>query len=368
MAHFPDDMLEKIDTMSAKFREYLIPNEIFESSDRYKVAIVFERINRAGTELNVFELLSAWSWSEDFDLVERFKELQTKIEDHGYDDLVDDKDLQLRICAGIILGETTPDKIMDLKGDEIRTRFIEIENGITGAIDYLIKQLGVSHFKLLPFPGLLVPLSCFFATKNNEGRNYTAKQNDYLRKWFWRSVFSRRFSSDVNEKQAHDISEMVKLRENPLYEFRLPKAEIKFSFSNSNFAAGNANSKSLIALLNTANPSSFWSGAKVDLNKVLKKGSKHEYHHIFPQAFLKKNGFEKRKINLLANICFLTRADNNAIKDKSPAQYLSKCNDRDKTRYLTEAFCPLDIESLDYEDFLAKRSELLERKAFELMN
>ena len=36
------------------------------------MAIVFERINRAGTELDVFELLSAWSWSDDFDLVEKF--------------------------------------------------------------------------------------------------------------------------------------------------------------------------------------------------------------------------------------------------------------------------------------------------------
>lgn len=367
MADLPDDLLEKIDQMSSKFREYLIPNEIFESSDRDKVAIVFERINRAGTELNVFELLSAWSWSEDFDLVERFKELQTKIEDHGYDDLVDDKDLQLRICAGIILGETTPDKIMDLKGDEIRNRFSEIENGITGAIDYLRTQLGISHFKLLPFPGLLVPLSCFFATKNSEGKNFTAKQNEALSKWFWRSIFSRRFSSDVNEKQAHDIVEMVRLKDDPEYVFKLPKAEVKFSFNNSNFAAGNANSKTLIALLNTAKPSSFWSGAKVDTDKVLKKGSKHEYHHIFPQAFLKRNLFDKRKINLLANICFLTRADNNAIKDKSPDEYLRKCAPADKIRYLTEAFCPINIQELSYEEFLEKRSELLENKAHELM-
>ncbi|KQN64706.1 DUF262 domain-containing protein [Erwinia sp. Leaf53] len=367
MAVLPDELLDRIDTMSAKFREYMIPNEIFESSDRNKVAIVFERINRAGTELNVFELLSAWSWSEDFDLVERFGELQTKIEDHGYDDLVDDKDLQLRICAGIILGETTPDKIMDLKGDEIRNRFCEIENGLTGAIDYLTKQLGISHFKLLPFPGLLVPLSCFFATNKSEGLNYTAKQNDIIKTWFWRSLFSRRFSSDVNEKQAHDIIEMNKLKLDENYAFKLPKAELKFSFSNSNFAAGNANSKSLIAMLNTAQPHSFWSGAKVDVSKALKKGSKHEYHHIFPQAFLKRMGVEKRNINILANICFLTRADNNSIKDKEPSEYLKKCPDLQKKVYLELAFCPQNIESLSYEEFIVERSKILEEKAMKLM-
>jgi hypothetical protein len=71
----------------------------------------------------VFELLSARSWSEEFDLVEKFGDLQDKISNHGYDDLVEDKDLQLRVCAGVITGETSPSKILYLKGVDIRSRF-----------------------------------------------------------------------------------------------------------------------------------------------------------------------------------------------------------------------------------------------------
>jgi hypothetical protein len=368
LANFPDEILDRIDNMAAKFREYLIPNEIFESGDRNAVAIVFERINRSGTELNVFELLSAWSWSEDFDLVEKFGELQTNIENHGYEELVDDKDLQLRICAGVITGETTPSKILDLQGADIRKRFVEIEHGILGAIDFLSKQLKISHFKLLPFPGILVPLSCFFATTKADGVNYTATQKKKLEQWFWRSVFSRRFSADVNERQAHDIVEMRLLLNNEQHDFRFPKAENRIDFRTGSFAPGTANSKTLIIMLNNMDPRSFISGAAVDTRAALRKGSKHEYHHIFPQAYLEGHGLERKDINVLANICFLTRSDNVFIKDKAPSEYFQHISAHHKDEYLRRAFCPNDTDNLSYPEFIDKRAALLVAFAGQLMH
>jgi hypothetical protein len=363
-----DALLKRIDDMQSRFKEYLVPNETFESGDRNRVAIVFERINRAGTQLNVFELLSAWSWSEEFDLVDKFSTLQEKIATHRYDDLVDDKDLQLRICAGVITGETTPSKILDLQGADIRNRFQEIENGILGAIDFLHRELGVKHFKILPFPGILVPLSCFFATSKPEGVNYTIKQKYAISKWFWRSVLSRRFSSDVNERQAADIAEMRALQKDENYAFKFPKAEVKIDFEKGNFAAGNANSKSLILMLISMEPHSFLSGAKIDPTNVLKKGSAHEFHHIFPQAYLEKMEIGKREIGVMANICFLTRSDNNSIKDKAPSVYLAHVPQQQRAQYLREALCPLDTEALSFEEFGRQRSQLLMSRAIELMN
>lgn len=362
------DNLERITLMASRFWEYNIPNEIFDSADRHKVAIVFERINRAGTELNVFELLSAWSWSEDFDLVEKFHELQEEIASHGYEDLVADKDLQLRVCAAVISGETTPAAIMGLSGEDIREKFEEIRNGIIGAIDFLRDQIGVKHFNLLPFPGILVPMACFFATTKQEGERYSDKQRRVIERWFWRSVFNRRFSSGVNERQAHDIVEMVALRREENHAFRLPRAEIKIDLYAGNFSASNANSKALILLLNTQNPKSFWSGQRINIDKVLRKGSQHEYHHIFPQAFLRNQGIEQRDINCLANICFLTRGDNNAIRNKSPKEYLKRVSEDVKNEFLSSAFCPFETESMEYGQFRKKCEELLTQKANELMS
>lgn len=362
-----DEQLERIDDLQARFKEYLIPNEVFESDDRNKVAVVFERINRAGTDLNVFELLSAWSWSEEFDLVEKFSVLQESITDHGFEDLGDDRDLQLRICAGVITGETTPKRILELKGEEIRIRFSEIQAGILGALDFLSREVNVKHYRMLPFPGMLVPLSAFFATTKAEGVNYTNKQKDILLRWFWRSVFSRRFSSDVNERQALDIVEMRRLVSDENYAFKLPRDEIKIDFAKDSFSSANANSRVLILLLSSLPAYSFLSGAIVDPNKVLKKASKHEFHHIFPQKHLHGIGKDYREINVLANICFLTRADNNSIRAKAPSIYLATVDPVKKVQYLTSAYCPPDTENKSYEEFIAARVELLERRAHELM-
>ena len=86
-----------------------------------------------------------------FDLVDEFDDLQEKIADHGFEELCNDRDLQLRICAGIITGETTPKKILELQGEEIRSRFDEIERGILGALDFLKREVNVKHYKMIPY-------------------------------------------------------------------------------------------------------------------------------------------------------------------------------------------------------------------------
>ncbi len=365
--HVSDDLKAKLDEVQDKFRTYMIPNEIFESDDRNEVAIVFERINRAGTELNIFELLAAWSWSDQFDLVEQFDQLQEKIIDHGFEEFCNDRDLQLRICAGIITGETTPKNILELQGEEIRSRFSEIERGILGALDFLKRELNVKHYKMIPFPGLLVPLSAFFATDKVEGMNYTAKQKDKIVTWFWRSLFTRRFSAGVNERQAVDIRNMLGLKLDEDFDFRFPKAEVKFDFSKTNFSSANANSKTHILMLNTLSPKSLLSGASVDLDKVLKKASKHEYHHIFPSKHLERLGRERREINITANICFLTRSDNNTIRDKDPKDYGADIETTKRDEYLTSALIPENFDIMEYDDFVAARTQMLEEKAKQLM-
>lgn len=362
-----DENLTKIDTVQRKFLSYIIPDIVFETDDMTNVAIVFERINRAGTELNVFELLSAWSWSDSFDLVEKFDHLQEEIADHGYEDLCKDRDLQLRIIAGIIKQNTNPSAILAMSGDEIRTNFNRIQTGIIGAIDYLKRELNVKHYKMLAFPGLLVPLSAFFATDKSDGTNYTSKQNDVIKKWFWRSLFSRRYSAGVNEHQANDISQMLLLLKDENHSFKFPNDDLKIDFAKSVFSISNANSKTLISMLNQNNPHSLLSGAKIDLDSVLKKGSKHEYHHIFPKRHLENLGRSRREINCLANICFLTRSDNNTIKAKSPEIYSSHISPDKRPEYLNNALIPLDFDTLTYDTFVENRVDLLETYARKLM-
>lgn len=363
----PADQVVKIDQMQSRFREYDVQTQVFETEDRNKVAIVFERINRAGTDLKVFELLSAWSWSDDFDLTDKFSELQEEIEEHGYSDLSKEQDLQLRICAGIITHETSPEKIISLSGEEIRNRFNEIRNGITGAIDFLKRELGIRHYAMVPFPGVLIPLSCFFATEKIEGERYVDNQRIELIRWFWRTSFSRRYSSDVNARQATDIVEINKLRADASYKMKQPAADLRIDFSRANFLVSSANSKTLICMLSQLGPKSLLSGANIDLDKVLKRGSKHEFHHIYPQKHLTDNGYARQDINVLSNICFLTRHDNNNIKAKAPSQYAADIPAASRDDYLRRAVIPADFDDDDYDKFRVERATALDSMAHKLM-
>ncbi len=78
-------------------------------------------------------------------------------------------------------------------------------------------------------------------------------------------------------------------------------------------------------------------------------------------------GRSRSEINILANICFLTRADNNTLKDSAPAIYSDEIDSRRKDDYLTRAFIPSDFGSIEYDVFIEKRTALLKEKAKELM-
>src|SRR5580698_5394032 len=67
---FSDEVAKRIDDMQAVFKETQIPRQLSSTDDKATVAIIFERVNRQGVPLDTLQLLSAWTWSEDFQLQE----------------------------------------------------------------------------------------------------------------------------------------------------------------------------------------------------------------------------------------------------------------------------------------------------------
>jgi len=70
---FTNEQIIRLDRIKEKFKEVSIPAQILKTDDRAIVAIVFERVNRLGMELDTLQLLAAWTWNDDFDLLESFK-------------------------------------------------------------------------------------------------------------------------------------------------------------------------------------------------------------------------------------------------------------------------------------------------------
>ncbi|HEY9300736.1 MAG TPA: DUF262 domain-containing protein, partial [Phormidium sp.] len=171
-AQFNNEQIRRLDKLQEKFKEVSVPIQVLKTDNRATVAIVFERINRLGVALDTLQLLSAWTWNENFDLLESFRELKEDLEEFGFSEVGEDSDLILRCAAAILKEEPTPDKLLELNGQQVRAAFPKVRNGILGAIDFMRKQLKIAALKNLPYSALIIPLAVFFAEPDGKEVSY----------------------------------------------------------------------------------------------------------------------------------------------------------------------------------------------------
>jgi hypothetical protein len=365
-----DTTADRVDEMYRCFNTAKIPVQIFKTEDRTKVAIVFERINRLGVELDTLQLLSAWTWSEEFDLLEQFRELSEELEPYGFRELGQDSDLLLRCCAAVLRGNASPKTLMNLQGAEVRARFSEVRNGLRGAIDFLRTELSAYSLKILPYPSVLVPLSVFFATtREKQDTHPDSDTRKALLQWFWRLCFSRRYSKGQEELNL-DIQEMWKLKKGRPHRLAEQFVTLDASYFLTNqFRLGSVDTKTYILLLAQQQPLNFVQGGRISLSRVLRDCNRREFHHLFPRQYLKRLRYGTTRINCLSNTCMLSKADNNRLGGRAPSLYRESmpADDSEVRRILFHALCPQSLFSDNYDEFLRDRTQLLLRAAMRLM-
>ena len=354
------ERLDEIDRVQAIFKEASIPVQMIETDDRAKVAIVFERVNRLGVELDIFQLLSAWTWSEEFDLQEKFADLAEDLKPFGFAAVGEDSNLLLRCCSAIIGGDATSSGLLGLNGAEVRDRFAEITNGIKGAVDFLRSNVHVEKLENLPYPTLIVPLAVYFAAEDSKTVPLSDAQRSELVRWFWRASFARRFSAGVLRNLNRDVAEAVKLRTNTTSGLAdIPWSIDRNFFIDARFTVSSVTTKTFILLLVQQTPLSFVSGSRVSLAEVLRHYNRNEFHHLNPQRFLKNLGLQTGDINRLANFAIISAADNKTLGGVAPSRYKSRMPASKIDDILESALCPASLFDDDYDRFLAERNQML---------
>lgn len=366
--HLNSDEAKLIDSVQAIFKEAAIPTQEVATEDRAKVAIVFERVNRLGVELDTFQLLSAWTWSDNFDLQERIRNLTEDVAPYGFGDIAEDTNLILRCCAAIVADNASPATLMGLKGTEVRSRFDEIENGVRGAIDFLRANLSVKTLANLPYASLLVPLAVYFAAPETSSVKMTDSQRGTIERWFWRACFSRRFSAGVLRNLKRDIHEMKALKrgESSALDSFVASLDQEY-FIEQSFTIGTVHTKALILMLAHKGPRSFISGQIVDLGPVLQAYNREEFHHLMPRSFLKKLGKTTTDINRLANFAIISSIDNKVLSGDAPSEYRKRMPVAAVDEIIAAAICPNSLFDDDYEAFTRARAKALLEYARELM-
>lgn len=363
-----DGLAEQIDKVQERFKEAKIPTQDIVTNNRDQVAIVFERVNRLGMELDVFQLLSAWTWSEDFDLQNKFEELAQELGPFGFDSIGEDSNLLLRCCAAVVCNDPSPNELMSISGAEVRDKFDAIENGVRGAIDFLRSNLNVERLQNLPYSSVLIPLSVFFAHPKGGSTPTSGHQVDVIKRWLWRSFFSRRFSAGVLRNLKRDITEIQKLKSgsNSTLDEIAVSIEPDF-FRGRKFSVSAVDTKSFVLLLASQKPVSFVSGQEVSLRQVLSNYNRSEFHHLVPKAHAAGIKNKDYHVSSLANFAMISSADNKALGGGSPAQYRAKMKESAIAEILQHAICPASLFDGGYNAFIEERSSMLHEVALNLM-
>ena len=107
-------------------------------------------------------------------------------------------------------GETTPESLLKLSGQEVREAFPKVRNGILGAIDFMRKQLKIAALKNLPYPGLIIPLSAFFAEPDGKEVSYDSVVYNQLKQWFWKKIKDHHMLHHYNDSsKGYGVSSKI---------------------------------------------------------------------------------------------------------------------------------------------------------------
>ncbi len=350
---------QKIATeLLSTFNNFEIPMIETDKREIQEVGIIFERINSTGTKLSTLDLMVAWTWDDSFHLKEQMDELAETLEEKSFGDLPDK--IILQCISGILVKQTSTKAILGLPSADVKAKFPVLTESLVRTIDFLSTQLNMGSTDFLPHAQQIVALSTFFANKPAA----TAPEAKVIKQWFWKTSFSRRYSESTDDKMDADIAFMAKVAAgtaadaNEYSHTVTPQLLIDQKFSKSNNYA-----RALLLLLAQKVPLDLVTHTRIDINRALSQYNRKEYHHIFPQAFLKERKVPVEKISSLSNFCMLSADSNRKISKKAPSAYVPEyIPDMQYKPVLESNLMPLnkDIYNTDnYDEFLRKRAELI---------
>jgi len=396
------------------FKSYQIPViTLADDTSHEAVCLVFEKVNTGGKPLDAFELLTAMyaagapphKLREDWLGADAKPGVERKIGIHeefsGYAAaagqssgvlskvastdflqaiaLLHTKQVRLQKAAeGGQEGElpavrATRQSLLDLPLEAYRTHRDKVKEGFKQAAKFLREQNIYRVFDL-PYQSQLVPLAAIFAELGEAAEHTTIRSK--LSRWYWCGVFGELYGSAAETRFAKDILEVpgwlkggpepTTVRDGILRADRLLTMRTRLS----------AAYKGIHALLMREGARDFRSGQRFDDTLFFDEAV--DIHHIFPEAWCKKQGINASVYDTVINKTPLGYRTNRIIGGVAPSEYLGRLEAGQKNangqfttpsispdmldEYLvSHCIDPLLLRADKFEDFMAARKQSLLR-------
>lgn len=328
---------------------------------REAVCKVFENVNTGGVALTVFELVTATFATYEFDLRKDWEECRSIIWGvndplntdvmHGVDETAFLTAITLYTNYFAKTMTTCKKKdVLALSFDSYKANKPALLEGYKMARKFLFSQY-VFRMRDLPYTTQLIPLAAICAVIGKSTFNLPRTQN-ILARWFWCGILGEMYGGANETRYANDIEDVVDSITN---EQSLDKSR---TVNGAYFSAtrlvslqtrNSAAYKGIMALVYRESCRDFMKGTTMDIVKSMDESP--DIHHIFPEAYCKKQNYQKEQWNSIINKTPLLPESNRQIGGDAPSKYCQKIM---KDAQIDEAQLKSRVEShlINYHAFI----------------
>src|SRR5690606_38180329 len=122
-------------SLFSKLINYDLPVVTIKNRNKTEVGMIFERINNTGTKLTTLDLMVAWTWTDDFHLLESINQLLEELDEKNFGVIT--QNILLQSISAVIQSDTRTAAILELSGTQVRDKWETFSEAIRKAIDFL---------------------------------------------------------------------------------------------------------------------------------------------------------------------------------------------------------------------------------------
>jgi hypothetical protein len=259
-------------------------------------------------------------------------------------------------------------------GETLLAHWEELISGVQRTVTFLEEER-IFDAKRLP-SDVVVPVLTALWARAPQGLDAEGRARTILRKYLWRAFFSNRYEKSTNSRALVDFLELrasVAKADAPLpvifddAQYPLPHTDelIAARWPTNKDRLGRA----ILALALHQGGLDLADGSTVSRANLPKR----EYHHLFPDAHLRRIDFADAEIYRSLNCALVTWQTNRNISDKEPERYLAErlegtpLGEAEMRQRLSSHLIPYDeMVAGDYTAFLEKRASLIHEKMLKL--
>ena len=363
LSSFDDPRFAKYTQRLAKLRsvkKYVYRMDVLERHLSYEeVTEIFVRVNSLGAKLRGSDLALAQITARWRNSLKIFQEFQSVCKDIGFEF---DLGLFLKNMVAFATAQSRFLTVGKLPLELLQSSWEESTKGMEFALNFVKNNVGIISPALLSSPFILITLAYF-----GYSRNYQISSDIEKRLAYWVKVANAKGRYSRGSSESLLDQDLSTIRDGGGVEdlfARLRNQVGTLEISPDELIGRNRRSaifKTMFLAFRAMGAKDWSSNLTISIDHT---GTAHQlqFHHIFPKAYLKAQGYQSKDADDIANFAFIGGKTNRQISDKAPSDYFPNIKSKSGLEPFNLQCIPHDSEILEgksYKEFLAKRRLLI---------